>query len=130
MAVSGALARFSLSGKSALITGASSGFGAQFTKTLAASGADSVVVAARRVERLQGLAEEVRAAHPNCEVVPVPMDVNSTESVKVAFDLAQAKLGKPCDVVINNAGIVRVCTLCDGSLHTIVIKCMAQLHAG
>ena len=92
---------FDLTGKVALVTGASSGLGRGFAATLATHGA-RVAATARRVDRLEDLADEIRALDGVC--VPIPMDVTSTESVREAFDAAEALLG-PVDIVINNAGV-------------------------
>ncbi|MGB1922577.1 MAG: SDR family NAD(P)-dependent oxidoreductase, partial [Alcanivorax sp.] len=74
--------RFSVAGKRVLITGASSGFGAHFAVALAEEGAD-VVLAARRVEKLEATAEAVRAL--GREATVVPMDVSDHASVEAAF---------------------------------------------
>ncbi|MCK0154220.1 SDR family oxidoreductase [Alcanivorax sp. S6407] len=89
--------RFSVAGKRILITGASSGFGAHFAKALAEEGAD-VVLAARRVEKLEDTANAVRAL--GREAIVVPMDVSDHASVEAAFADMPA-----LDVVVNNAGI-------------------------
>jgi len=93
--------RFSVAGKVALVTGASSGLGAHFCKTLAAEGA-KVVACARRKEKLQLLVDEVSAQGGS--IISVPMDVNDTESVVSAFDKVDELWGCP-DIVCNNAGI-------------------------
>ncbi|AYC32408.1 glucose 1-dehydrogenase [Pseudomonas cavernae] len=93
--------RFSLAGKTALITGASSGFGAHFARLLSDAGAQ-VVIGARRIERLEQLAADIRQQGGN--VLAVPMDVTCRDSVEAAFDAAEAAFGV-VDVVINNAGI-------------------------
>src|SRR5215831_8195029 len=92
--------RFSLAGRSALVTGASSGFGRHFATTLAAAGA-AVAVAARRRDRLDALAAEIAAA--GGRAVAVDLDVTEGASVTRAFATAEAALG-PIDVVVNNAG--------------------------
>ncbi|HBC18851.1 MAG TPA: 2-deoxy-D-gluconate 3-dehydrogenase, partial [Alcanivorax sp.] len=89
--------RFSVAGKRILITGASSGFGAHFAIALAEEGAN-VVLAARRVEKLEATAEAVRAL--GREATVVPMDVSDHGSVEDAFAAMPA-----VDVVVNNAGI-------------------------
>jgi NAD(P)-dependent dehydrogenase (short-subunit alcohol dehydrogenase family) len=96
---------FSLTGKRVLITGASSGFGAHFATALAGAGAD-VVLAARRVEKLEETAAAVRALGRHAVVVP--MDVSDHRSIEEAFSAMPA-----IDVAVNNAGINRVGT-CDG----------------
>lgn len=88
---------FRLDGKRALITGASSGFGAHFAEVLAAAGAD-VILGARRVDKLEAIAEKVRAAGGKAHTVK--LDVSDEESVKAAFDVMPAP-----DIVVNNAGI-------------------------
>lgn len=92
---------FSLKGKVVLVTGASSGLGAHFAQVVSRAGA-KVVIAARRVERLQALAEQLRAQ--GGEVLAVALDVTVRASVEAAFDLAQQTFGV-VDVVINNAGV-------------------------
>ena len=81
-----------LQGKTALVTGASSGLGAHFAKVLAAQGAE-VTCAARRVDRLEALVAQIGGV-----ARAVAMDVTDAESVRAAFD-------RPYDVVINNAGV-------------------------
>ena len=88
---------FRLDGKRALITGASSGFGARFAEVLAAAGA-TVILAARRVDKLEETAARVRAAGGKAETVA--LDVADGASVAAAF----AAIAAP-DIVINNAGI-------------------------
>lgn len=93
--------RFDLSGKVALVTGASSGLGVHFARTLAGAGA-SVVIAARRVDRLSSLQAELQAA--GAKVAAVDLDVQASASIASAFDAAEKALG-PVDIVVNNAGI-------------------------
>jgi len=88
---------FRLDGKRVLITGASSGFGAHFGQVLAAQGA-TVILGARRVEKLEETAAAIRAAGGKAETVK--LDVGNAASVAAAF----AAIGR-VDVVINNAGI-------------------------
>jgi NAD(P)-dependent dehydrogenase (short-subunit alcohol dehydrogenase family) len=92
---------FSLDGQTALVTGASSGLGAHFARVLAKAGA-KVAIAARRVDRLEALASEIRAA--GGIAVPVSLDVTDAASVTAAFGAAETALG-PVSVLINNAGI-------------------------
>jgi NAD(P)-dependent dehydrogenase (short-subunit alcohol dehydrogenase family) len=93
--------RFDLAGKVALVTGASSGLGVHFARTLAAAGA-SVAIAARRAERLASLQAELQAA--GAKAVAVELDVQSGDSITAAFAMVEKALG-PIDIVINNAGI-------------------------
>jgi NAD(P)-dependent dehydrogenase (short-subunit alcohol dehydrogenase family) len=95
------LERFSLSGKVALVTGASSGLGAAFAVGLAAAGAD-VVICARRVDRLEQTAEQVRAAGRRC--LAIEADVTSVEDCDRVVREAVETFGA-VDVLINNAGI-------------------------
>jgi NAD(P)-dependent dehydrogenase (short-subunit alcohol dehydrogenase family) len=93
--------RFDLSGRRALVTGASSGLGRHFATTLASAGA-AVAVAARRRDRLDALVAEIAAAGGHA--VAVEMDVTNGDSVRTACAAAARALG-PLDVVVNNAGI-------------------------
>lgn len=98
--MSKALERFSLAGRTALVTGASSGMGHHFVGTLADAGA-RVVCAARRKEPIEAVAAEIRAR--GGEAVAIEVDIGSTESVTRAFDAANAAFG-PVDLLVNNAG--------------------------
>lgn len=93
--------RFDLSGKVALVTGASSGLGVHFARTLAAAGA-SVAVAARRADRLSSLQAELHQG--GAKAAAVSLDVQSGEAVAAAFNSIESVLG-PVDIVVNNAGI-------------------------
>lgn len=90
-----------LTGKTALVTGASSGLGRQFALTLAKAGA-RVAVAARRTDRLTELADAIRV--DGGSVVAVAMDVTDHASIAPAIDRAEAALG-PLDILVNNSGI-------------------------
>jgi NAD(P)-dependent dehydrogenase (short-subunit alcohol dehydrogenase family) len=87
---------FRLDGRVALVTGASSGLGERFARVLHANGA-SVVVAARRVERIEGLAKELPG------IVAVGCDVTVDEDRRRLVDRALSAFGR-IDVLINNAG--------------------------
>lgn len=88
-----------LQGKTALVTGASSGFGAHFSRLLAGQGAH-VIAAARRLDRLEGLAQDVRAAGGSIEAAA--LDVASLASIQ-ALEPRLAQV----DILVNNAGIAR-----------------------
>lgn len=90
-----------LSGRRALVTGASSGLGRHFALTLAAAGAN-VAVAARRADRLEALSSEIRGG--GRRAAAISLDVTSAQSVREAFDAAEAALG-PIDILVNNAGV-------------------------
>ncbi len=90
-----------LSGRVALVTGASSGLGAQFAKVLSAAGA-GVVLAARRIERLKTLRAELEAADGDAHVVG--MDVTDVASIRAAVAHAETEMG-PIDILVNNSGI-------------------------
>ena len=88
---------FDLSGKTAIITGASSGLGKHFAKTLASAGAN-LVICARRVQNLEKLKKEIKG-----DVLVLPLDVTSEESVLNFFSEVKNSIGSP-DILINNAG--------------------------
>ena len=88
---------FDLSGKVALVTGASSGLGAHFAHCLGAAGA-SVVLAARRADRLASLQAELGGK--GVKATAVDLDVQSGASITAALEAAG-----PLDIVVNNAGI-------------------------
>ncbi len=84
-----------------MVTGASSGLGCRFAQVLAAHGA-KVVLAARRLERLEDVKNEIIA--DGGEAIAVAMDVADQTTIPPAFDAAQAAFG-PVTILVNNAGI-------------------------
>lgn len=95
------LSQFSLQGKVALVTGASSGIGYGVAAGMAAAGA-KVVVAARRIDRLEELVSVIE--RDGGQALAVSLDVTDKESIAAAFDTAQAEFGV-VDTLVNNAGI-------------------------
>ena len=89
---------FDLSGKVALITGASSGLGRHFSKTLSEAGA-IVILSARRMDNLVELQKEL-----NGKSHIFSLDVTSTESVKKLFEEIKKEFGS-ADILVNNAGV-------------------------
>ena len=100
-----------LSGRVALITGASSGLGAQFARTLARAGA-AVVLAGRRVERLKTLRSEIEGNGGDAHVVG--LDVTDVTSIRSAVAHAETEVG-PLDILINNSGVSTTQKLVDVS---------------
>ncbi len=94
---------FDLSGRVALVTGASSGLGARMASVLAAHGA-KVALAARRVDRLEELAADIRSHGGTCIVVA--LDVSDEAATIAAYDRVEAELGA-VDTVIANAGVAK-----------------------
>ncbi|MFQ5935761.1 MAG: SDR family NAD(P)-dependent oxidoreductase [Acidiferrobacterales bacterium] len=93
---------FDVSGRTALVTGASSGLGQHFALTLVRADT-KVVLAARRRERLEALAKQIRSE--GGQAFAVTMDVTDAASVRQAFEAGGNAFG-PITVVVNNAGIV------------------------
>ena len=80
---------FDLTGRTCLITGASSGFGAHFARLLSGAGA-RLVLGARRKDRLDALVAEIAAS--GGEALAVDMDVTDEASTIAAYDAAEARL--------------------------------------
>jgi NADP-dependent 3-hydroxy acid dehydrogenase YdfG len=91
-----------IAGKTIVITGGSSGMGAAAARHLASEGAN-VVVAARRVEKLEALVAEITQA--GGQAMAVAVDVTRREDVQTLVDAAVKKFGR-IDVLINNAGVM------------------------
>ncbi|GAA1832837.1 glucose 1-dehydrogenase [Pseudonocardia ailaonensis] len=95
------LDRFSLAGKVAVVTGASSGLGVAFARGLAEAGAD-LVLGARRADRLEDTRRTVEAM--GRRALCVPTDVAKPADCQALVDAAMAEFGQ-VDVLVNNAGI-------------------------
>jgi NAD(P)-dependent dehydrogenase (short-subunit alcohol dehydrogenase family) len=99
--VSHPLDLFDLSGKAAIVTGASSGIGRHAARTLAAAGA-KVAIAARRLDALVDLEKQIKAA--DGRALPLALDVTDAASVADCVKAAETELG-PIAILVNNAGI-------------------------
>ncbi|PCI53120.1 MAG: short-chain dehydrogenase [Alphaproteobacteria bacterium] len=93
--------KFDLSGRTVLITGASSGIGKRFARIVSECGAN-VVLAARRVSLLESLQKDIE--NEGGHALAVAMDVTDEASTKAAYDAAEAKFGV-VDSIVSNAGI-------------------------
>jgi 3-oxoacyl-[acyl-carrier protein] reductase len=94
---------FSLQGRVALVTGASSGLGTQFAKALAENGA-SVALVARRADRLEAIKAEIETK--GGKAIAVEADVTDRKAMESAFDAAEKAFGT-VTILINNAGIAQ-----------------------
>lgn len=92
---------FDLTGKVALVTGASSGIGRASALALAMQGA-KVAVAARRIDKLQALAAEIK--QHGKEALPIQMDVTKKTDIDAAVALTVKTFGR-LDILLNNAGV-------------------------
>jgi 3-oxoacyl-[acyl-carrier protein] reductase len=92
---------FDLTGRVALVTGASSGLGVRFAEVLAENGA-AVALVARRRERLDALAARIGSA--GGRAIAVAADVADRAAMRRAFDAAEQAFGT-VDILINNAGV-------------------------
>lgn len=104
---------FDLKDKVAVVTGASSGLGADAARGYAQAGAD-IALLARRKEKLESLAEELKSMGVNA--IAVPCDVSNEESVSSAVDAVLKQFGK-IDILLNNAGIA-----VHGGVHTLTVE--------
>ncbi len=105
---------FDLTGKVAVITGASSGLGADAARAYAEQGAD-VALLARRKEKLESVCAEI-TAKTGRKAIAVPCDVSKEDSVKAAVDEVLAEFGK-IDILLNDAGIAQ-----GGSVETLTTE--------
>ncbi|MBU6442646.1 MAG: SDR family NAD(P)-dependent oxidoreductase [Alphaproteobacteria bacterium] len=94
---------YDLKGRTAFVTGATSGLGRRFARVLAQAGAD-IAIAGRRAERLATVKSEIEALGGKCAAVP--LDVTDIGAISHAFDTAEGALG-PIGILVNNAGMSR-----------------------
>ena len=100
---------FDLSGRVALVTGASSGLGLRFAQVLAEAGA-AVALVARRADRLAALANHIEQAAGRA--LPLSADVCDRADMIRAFDAAEREFGA-VDLLVNNAGVVHADRIVD-----------------
>jgi 3-oxoacyl-[acyl-carrier protein] reductase len=92
---------FSLKGRVALVTGASSGLGVQFARALAENGA-AIALVARRADRLKALKDEIEGK--GGKAIAIEADVTDRAAMTRAFDVAEKAFGT-VTILVNNAGI-------------------------
>ena len=95
---------FDLSGKIAVVTGASSGLGIQMATAFAKQGAN-LAIRARRIERLEELASKLRSEY-NVKVLPIKCDVTVTEEIDAAAVAVEQEYGR-VDILLNCAGAAK-----------------------
>ena len=95
---------FSLEGKVILITGAAGLIGTEIADAYAAYGASLMITDQRSAEELSSRADELRRLHPGSDVVGLPADVTSDDSVNALFDEVDHRFGR-LDVLVNLAAI-------------------------
>src|SRR5882757_9496012 len=105
---------FDITGRVALVTGASSGLGVRFAEVLAENGA-KVVLVARRADRLAALKQKIEAG--GGQAIVAEADVLDREAMKRAFDAAEKAFGT-VTILINNAGITHADRVTDMSEET------------
>lgn len=115
--------RENLKGHRAVVTGASSGIGKEYARQLAEMGSD-LVIAARRLDRLEELAKELRAAY-SIKVECIQIDLSQPGAAKALFEAAtktskpktktetETEETAPITILINNAGLARYGTFID-----------------
>lgn len=89
-----------------IVTGASSGIGAATAREFGRKGA-KIVLAARRLGRLEALAQEIRSMNSGAETLSVQIDITNLEDIRGLIDKTMSKFGR-VDVLVNNAGFGRL----------------------
>lgn len=95
---------FDLTGKNAIVTGASSGLGVQFAKALAGQGAN-VALVARRLDKLEETKAEVEKL--GVKALSIKCDVTNVDEIKNTVSEVKASFGR-IDILVNNAGVATV----------------------
>ena len=100
---------FDITGKTAVVTGASSGLGAVAAVAYAAAGAN-VVLIGRRMDRLLCTEQRIRAVRSETCVLALSCDVTDADAAAVAVENVEREFGK-VDILLNNAGITKAGTV-------------------
>ncbi len=96
----------SLSGKTAIVTGANSGLGLITAKELAGKGCH-VVMACRSIDKAETAAKEIKSAYPNASIEIIALDLSSMDSIKTFSDEIHQRF-KAIDLLCNNAGVMDI----------------------
>lgn len=95
-----------IKGKCAVVTGTSSGLGIDVAKALANEGVSKLILTARRIDKLQAVANDMSKQYPSISVYPVQSDVTSDEDNEKLVATARDKFGQECPIIlVNNAGV-------------------------
>ncbi|MHA1960639.1 MAG: SDR family NAD(P)-dependent oxidoreductase [Candidatus Thorarchaeota archaeon] len=114
------MTKYDLSGKTAIVTGASAGLGEQFVIALAEAGAN-VTLAARRLDRLEAIAKKV-SVDSDVGALPLKTDVSQEKDIITMVNKTVEKFGT-VDILVNNAGMYIVKPLVEQTLedwHTVM----------
>jgi hypothetical protein len=95
---------YDFAGRTALVTGASSGIGAAFARQLAGRGAAALVLVARSENRLGALADELRARHDRLRIEVIPADLGEADAPARVYEETAVRRGLRVDLLVNNAG--------------------------
>ena len=115
-----------LLGKTALITGASSGLGEQYALALAERGA-KVILVARRADRLRALADQITAKHGFDRATVLPTDLSSRDVAVSLAKILEAR-GTKIDILVNNAGFGTTTNFVDESQEEISAELTVNVH--
>ncbi len=115
-----------LAGKTALITGASSGLGEAYALKLASLGV-KVILVARRADRLRSLADRITAEHGMLAASVIPMDLSTRDAGPTLAKILKGR-GAPIDILINNAGFGQTINFIDEANDFIVDELTVNIH--
>lgn len=115
-----------LAGKTALITGASSGLGEAYALKLASLGV-KVILVARRADRLRTLADRITAEHGMLAASVIPMDLSTRDAGATLAKILKGR-GAPIDILINNAGFGQTINFIDEANDFIVDELTVNIH--
>eukprot|EP00929_Paragymnodinium_shiwhaense_P048108 TRINITY_DN24372_c0_g1_i1.p1 TRINITY_DN24372_c0_g1~~TRINITY_DN24372_c0_g1_i1.p1 ORF type:complete len:322 (-),score=82.93 TRINITY_DN24372_c0_g1_i1:301-1266(-) len=97
---------YDIKGTCAVVTGASDGIGVNIAMMLARDGVTKLVIAARRLEKLEEVKAKILAQHPKTDVKAIRLDVGDRESRISFLEQVTNEVG-PCEILVNNAAIER-----------------------
>ena len=113
--------------KTVLITGASSGIGKEFAKSLAKQGAN-LIITARSGDALQALSKELESNNTGIWVKTVALDLSELNAAQILFNRID-EMGISVDYLINNAGFGKFCEFSNESIETYQSMLMLNINA-